>query len=58
MVGLICWIISFPINVVLMHQTVPNWAFGGVIILLAVGIGVRLGGFLYRKKTMSSNNAS
>jgi hypothetical protein len=49
-VGFLCWIISFPINVLLMKQNIAHWASGIIAILITATIGALLGKSLYSWK--------
>jgi len=45
-VGIICWLISFLMNVLLLHQPVKNWATGLIVILMTAFVGVGIGNLL------------
>lgn len=52
-VGILCWIISFPINVLLMKQNIGHWTVGIIVILITATIGSLLGKALYSWKNKS-----
>lgn len=50
MVALVSWLITFPINVILLHQSAGQWAAGFLVILVALVLGLLLGRFCRRRK--------
>ncbi len=52
-VGILCWVISFLINVLVMKQNIVHWAVGLIVILITAAIGSLLGKSLYSWKNKS-----
>lgn len=57
LVGLLCWLISFPVNVGFLHLSIRNWALSVIGNLIIVGIGVPIGNFMGQKR-MSNNSTT
>ena len=55
-VGLACWVISFPINVLILGQRPIEWALGGLVLLFSVSIGTRTGIYLRKRADLTSND--
>ena len=57
LVALFTWLVSFPINVLLIGQPILPWTISVVVLFIALSIGTPIGNYMRNKSSEQTENA-